>query len=89
MPLGADVSVRDAMFARMQGWASAGDAMHDRVAAGGTAAPLLARADAARLAARLRELAAAPAMGACPKVRDSLGGFAARVDAAAAALPEP
>eukprot|EP00908_Phaeocystis_cordata_P003215 Transcript_13508.p5 GENE.Transcript_13508~~Transcript_13508.p5 ORF type:complete len:179 (+),score=80.24 Transcript_13508:527-1063(+) len=89
VPLGADVSVRDAMFARMQGWASAGDAMHDRVAAGGTAAPLLARADAARLAARLRELAAAPAMGACPKVRDSLGGFAARVDAAAAALPEP
>ena len=87
-PLGADPALRDAMFGTMKGWAAAGDAMHDRTARGLAASPLLVRADAARLAARLREIAGAGSMGACAKIRDALLGYAARVDAAAAALPE-
>ena len=38
--------------------------------------------------ARLREIAGADSMGACAKIRDALLGYAARIDAAAAALPE-
>ena len=88
VPLGAEPALRDAMFGRMKAWAAAGDAMHDRTARGLAASPLLVRADAARLAARLREIAGADSMGACAKIRDALLGYAARVDAAAAALPE-
>ena len=86
--LGAEPALRDAMFGRMKAWAAAGDAMHDRTARGLAASPLLVRADAARLAARLREIAGADSMGACAKIRDALLGNGARVDAAAAALPE-
>ncbi|EOD05206.1 hypothetical protein EMIHUDRAFT_360027, partial [Emiliania huxleyi CCMP1516] len=60
---------RDEMFARLLGYARAGDALHDAAtaaaAAGGGAAPgtLLVRADAEALAARLREVGGAEAMG--------------------------
>jgi hypothetical protein len=88
VPLGADPALRDSMFGRMKEWATAGDAMHDSTARGLAASPLLVRADAARLAARLREIAGADSMGACANIRDALLGYAGRIDAAAAALPE-
>ena len=84
---------RDEMFARLLGYARAGDALHDAAtaaaAAGGGAAPgtLLVRADAEALAARLREVGGAEAMGGYAHIRDALTTYAERVDAAAAALP--
>ena len=84
---------RDEMFARLLGYARAGDALHDAAtaaaAAGVGAAPgtLLVRADAEALAARLREVGGAEAMGGYARIRDALTTYAERVDAAAAALP--
>ena len=78
----------DAMFARLLGYARAGDALHDKAAAAGAApGTLLVRADAEALAARLRDVGGAAAMGGYAHIRDAMTAYAVRVDAAAAALP--
>ena len=86
---------RDEMFARLLGYARAGAAQHAAATAaaaagvGAALGTLLVRADAEALAARLREVGGAEAMGGYARIRDALTTYAERVDAAAAALPQP
>ena len=84
----SDETDGEAMFHRFVKYAAAGDRKHDTEAAGGTAPPLLCRDDVLGLVACLRRLGSADGFGPYEAIRTTLLGYADKVEAAAAELPQ-
>jgi len=73
---------RDAMFAKLVGFAALGDAIHDAEKAGEPPKPVMRKADALALVAELERLTGAPSFALYPSIRDRLNVYSAKMAAA-------